>query len=417
MKILFLSHYFPPEVNAPATRTYEHCRRWVEAGHTVTVVSCIPHHPMGEVYPGYRNRWFQTEDVDGINAAKVLTYVTANEGVFRRSANYIFYMVMTILACRRFGPADVVISTSPQFFNGLAGYFLSRIKRCPWVLEVRDLWPESIVAVDAVRNPALIRMLLRLEKFVYAKADHVVPVTHPFETHISNTANRSNGITVIPNGMDLHRLPAANRVDGGGYNERKRFVVAYIGTHGMAHGLDTLVDAAALLTHRGEISILFVGDGAERTRLAFRVEELGLTNVKMLGQLTKPALTRLYADVDACVVMLKDHEMFTKVIPSKIFESMAMSKPIILAARGESERIVRESQAGICVNQESPADVATAILKLSEDPESCRKFGVAGRAYVAKHFDRRVLAEQYLMVLEDLVKHERQKAHTQELCK
>ena len=130
MKILFLSHYFPPEVNAPATRTYEHCKRWVEKGHSVTVVSCVPHHPMGETYPGYKNKWWFEENKDGIRAIKIKTYITANEGFSKRTLNYIIYMLMTIMTAPFLPKVDVVISTSPQFFNGLAGYFVSRIKRC-----------------------------------------------------------------------------------------------------------------------------------------------------------------------------------------------------------------------------------------------------------------------------------------------
>ena len=152
MKILFLSHYYPPEVNAPATRTYEHCKQWVKNGHEVTVVSCVPHHPMGKVYPGYKNKLYQVEYKDGIRAIKVLTYITANEGFIKRTWNYVLYMIMAVIIAPFIGKADVVISTSPQFFNGLAGYVVSRLKRAPWLLEIRDLWPESIVAVGAIKN-------------------------------------------------------------------------------------------------------------------------------------------------------------------------------------------------------------------------------------------------------------------------
>ena len=169
MKILFLSHYFPPEVNAPATRTYEHCKRWVEQGHEVTVISCVPHHPMGKAYPGYHNRWWFEENKDGIRAIKIKTYITANEGFLKRTLNYVIYMMMAILIAPFLPKTDVVISTSPQFFNGLAGYFVSRIKRVPWLLEIRDLWPESILAVGAIKNKYLIGCLEWLEGFCIAR--------------------------------------------------------------------------------------------------------------------------------------------------------------------------------------------------------------------------------------------------------
>ena len=177
MRLLFLSHYFPPEVNAPASRTFEHCREWVRAGHQVTVITCAPNHPRGEVYPGYRNRFVQRENVEGIDVVRVWSYMAANEGFAKRTANYVSYMIMAILVAPWLARTDVVISTSPQFFNGLAGYAVSRLKRTPWVLEIRDLWPESILAVGAIKNPRVIRFLEWLEMFAYRKADRIVPVT------------------------------------------------------------------------------------------------------------------------------------------------------------------------------------------------------------------------------------------------
>ena len=153
MRVLFLSHYFPPEVNAPATRTFEHCREWVRAGHEVTVVTCAPNHPRGEVYPGYRNRLWSTEERDGIRVVRLWTYIAANEGFAKRTLNYVSYMLSAIIAAFFLPKADAVISTSPQFFNGLAGYPVGLIKRAPWFLEIRDLWPESILSVGAIKNP------------------------------------------------------------------------------------------------------------------------------------------------------------------------------------------------------------------------------------------------------------------------
>ncbi|MEO8225474.1 MAG: glycosyltransferase, partial [Gammaproteobacteria bacterium] len=152
MRILFLSHYFPPEVNAPASRTFEHCRAWARSGHEVSVVTNVPNHPAGRIYPGYRNALAQTETVAGIKVYRLWTFLAANRGVFRRSLGYFSYLAMAIVAAPFLPRVDVVVSTSPQFFCGLAGYFVSRIKRVPWVLEIRDLWPESIVAVGAVRR-------------------------------------------------------------------------------------------------------------------------------------------------------------------------------------------------------------------------------------------------------------------------
>ena len=416
MKILFLSHYFPPEVNAPATRTYEHCRRWVELGHDVTVVSCVPHHPMGKAYPGYRNKLVQSEDRDGIKAVKILTYITANEGFVKRTWNYVFYMLMAIAIAPFLSRADVVISTSPQFFNGLAGYFVSRLKRCPWVLEIRDLWPESILAVGAIKNRHVIRTLEAIERFVYRKADNIVAVTYAFERHIAQHGGHPDRITVIRNGVDLKFFEPQARdsefarqlgVEG-------KFVAAYVGTHGMAHGLHLLIEAASRLQHREDIVILLAGDGAERMHLVAEVEQRGLKNIKLLGQQPKAAMPKLWSITDVSLVVLKKLDLFLTVIPSKIFESMAMRQPIILGVAGESAELIRESQAGLVIEPENIEQLTAAITHLADSASLRQELGENGRRYVEAHFDRSRLADQFADLLAKTVGHSRkQLASTQ----
>jgi glycosyltransferase involved in cell wall biosynthesis len=397
MKILFLSHYFPPEVNAPATRTYEHCKKWVEMGHEVTVVSCVPHHPMGEAYPGNKNRLYHVEYKDGIRAIKLLTYITANEGFVKRTLNYVFYMVMAILAAPFLGKADIVISTSPQFFNGLAGYFVSRIKGARWLLEIRDLWPESIVAVGALQNKRVVAILEAIEQFVYRKADHIVPVTNTFKPHILERGGTEAKTTVIRNGVDLNLFAAGDPDEG---YARKigiegKFVASYLGTHGMAHGLDTIIEAAELLRERKDIVFLMAGDGAERKRLERNIEARKLSNVIVLGQLPKADMPKLWSVSDVSLVLLRKLDLFLAVIPSKIFESMAMKKPIVLGVRGESEEIIREAGAGLVIEPENASQLAQAIERLSSSPELCRQLGECGSRHVGVHFDRAELARRY----------------------
>lgn len=412
MKILFLSHYFSPEVNAPASRTYEHCRQWVEAGHQVTVVTCQPNHPQGKVYEGYRNRLFQREDVDGIAVIRLWTWISANEGFIKRTLGYISYMFMSIIFCFSYGRHDVLISTSPQFFNGWAGYFVSRLKRIPWVLEIRDLWPESIVAVGAIKNRQIISMLERIERFCYRKAEQIIVVTQSFKRHIQDYGIPDNKIHVIYNGVDTNLFDPIKqgRVDecfslSSIHDERltrlkNKFVAAYIGTHGMAHGLDSLLDAAVLLKAEDNIHILLVGDGAERSHLVARSEALGLTNVTIYGQVPRQDMPNIWSLCDVSLVLLKKSELFKTVIPSKIFESMAMRKPIILGVEGEVKQIIEESASGICVEPESPKQIAAAITTLHQSKNRCGKMGKAGVDYVLKNFDRKILARDFLDILE-----------------
>jgi glycosyltransferase involved in cell wall biosynthesis len=398
MRILFLSHYFPPEVNAPATRTYEHCKQWVKMGHDVTVVSCVPHHPMGKIYPGYKNKLVQVEYKDGIKAIKVLTYIAANQGFFKRTCNYLFYMVMTILIAPFLSKMDVVISTSPQFFNGLAGFFVSRIKRVPWLLEIRDLWPESILALGAIKNRRVIQLLKAIERFIYCKADHIVPVTNAFKAHILRCGASDERITVIHNGVDLSffdnalskNIDYAHRLGVG-----NKFVAIYVGTHGMAHGLDTILSAAELLKTRNDIVFLMVGDGSERHRLETEITRRQLSNIKMLGQLPKSEMPRLWSISDVSLVLLRKLDLFLTVIPSKIFESMAMKKPIVLGVEGESQKIITAAGAGLVITPEDAEQLADRVVKLSNSPKLCRKLGECGYQYVSKHFDRNLLAMRF----------------------
>ena len=406
MRILFLSHYFPPEVNAPATRTYEQYKKWVEMGHQVTIVSCVPHHPMGKAYPGYSNKLIHVEYKDGIKAIKVLTYITANAGFLKRTLNYVFYMMMAILVAPFLSKADIVISTSPQFFNGLAGYFVSRIKRAPWLLEIRDLWPESILAVGAITNPRIIGMLETLERFAYRKADHIVPVTNAFKTHIVERGGNPDKITVIRNGVDLdffdNTLPVDEAyarsigVDG-------KFVASYVGTHGMAHGLDTIIEAAELLRAREDIVFVMAGDGAERQRLQDEIQARGLSNIVMLGQLPKTDMPKLWSISGASLVLLRKLDLFLTVIPSKIFESMAMKKPIILGVDGESKGIIEEAGAGIAIEPENAAELAAVVERLADSQKLCADIGEKGYTHVAAHFDRSVLASRYESILTGMV--------------
>lgn len=404
MKILFLSHYFPPEVNAPASRTFEHCRAWAAQGHEVTVVTCAPNHPRGEVYAGYRNRLWQREERDGIRVVRLWTFISANEGFLKRTLNYLSFMVSTVLAAPFLPKADVVLTTSPQFFNGLAGWFVSRMKRAPWVLEIRDLWPESILAVGAITNRTVIRVLEWLELFAYRKADRIVAVTDAFQRYMVRKGVAAEKIAVVKNGVDLVRYQPAQpdpaiRAELG---IEGKFVASYVGTHGMAHHLETILEAAEVLRDRSDVVFLLVGDGAERARLVAMKDAAGLANVVMLPQQSKERMPSLWAASDVSLVLLKKSELFKTVIPSKIFESMAMERPIVLGVEGEAAEIVRAAGAGVCVEPENAEMLAAAVADLAADPGRRERMGRQAREFVQANFDRRVLAQRYLALLEDV---------------
>lgn len=368
----------------------------------MTVVTCAPNHPQGKVYEGYRNLIYQRETKDGINVVRVWTFMTANEGFLKRTLNYISYMCSAVIVSLFLSKADVVLSTSPQFFNGLAGYFVSKLRKIPWVLEIRDLWPESIVAVGAIRSPAIITMLEWVERFAYRKADRIVPVTDSFKAYMLDKGIDAGKVNVVKNGVDLDQyaplegasaLAEELRVKG-------KFVVAYFGTHGMAHHLETIFHAARRLSSSKNIVFLMVGDGAERQALVRVRDEMALENVMMLDQQPKSRMREFWAVSDISLVLLKKSDLFKTVIPSKIFESLAMAKPIILGVEGESAELLQAAKAGICIEPEQADDLAAHVLELSQDPERCQQLGRNGRRYVMEHFDRVVLARKVTSVLE-----------------
>lgn len=416
MKILFLSHYFPPEVNAPATRAYEHCKAWVAMGHQVTLVTCAPNHPFGKLYEDYENRW-QEEMVDGIRVIRLRTYITANKGFLKRTLSYISFMLAAIFWCGSFGRHQVLITTSPQFFNGLAGYFVSRLKRLPWLLEIRDLWPDSILAVGAIKNRSIINLLYKLELFCYKKCDRLVVVTDSFRHYMIGKGVPSSKITVIKNGVDLSLFNQNVELDPVDYQEKlpdvdigylkDKFVVAYVGTHGMAHHLETLLETASRLRGNPRIHFLMIGDGAEKERLLKLKQDLGLTNLTMADQKPKKLMPVIWRLTHVSLVHLKKDDLFKTVIPSKIFESLAMAKPIVLGVEGESAELVRESGGGLVVEPENAQQMADAISKLANDLALCERMGTCGSQYVRENFDRANLARTYEELIGSLLYGER----------
>ena len=404
MHILFLTDNFPPEVNAPASRTFEHCREWVKAGHRVTVITCAPNFPSGVVHAGYSNRFRQRETIEGIEVIRVWSYITANEGFLKRTLDYISYMVSAVLAAPSVKDVDLVIGTSPQFFTACAGAFVGAMKRKPFVFELRDLWPESIRALGAVRNERILNWLERLELYLYRRAAAVVAVTHAFKRDLIRRGIDADKIFVVTNGVDLTRFEPTPRDEALAreHDLQDKFVAGYIGTHGMAHALETLLDAAAHLSaipDAAHIRILLLGDGASKKALKAKAEEMQLSSVLFLDSVAKDQVGRYWSLLNVSVIHLKDTELFATVIPSKLFEGMAMGVPVLHGVRGESAMIVEREGVGLIFEPENAHALAEGLLTLARD--EARRGAFATRAVeAAPRYDRAVLAADMLSILE-----------------
>ncbi len=409
MRIVFFSHYFPPEGNAPASRTFEHCVRWVRAGHQVTVITCAPNVPSGIVYEGYRNRlWPQRENLDGIDVVRVWTYVAANAGGVKRILNFLSYFVSSLFAfvffCRR---PQVVLATSPQFFCGWAGVVASWLKWRPFILEIRDIWPESITTVGAMKKGVVIRLLEILERRMYLSANHIVAVGEGYKNKILEKADVSSRISVITNGVDLAQFPPQQRSDEflRRWELSDRFVCSYVGTIGMAHGLEVVLRAATILRDMGRQDICFclVGDGAERERLTREAASRGLGDwVRMTGRLDKCEMATVLASSDCLLVHLKKCDLFESVIPSKIFEAMAMSRPIIMGVCGESAEIVRRAGCGIDMEPDNERDLVAAVCQLGDDKRFYQSLCQNGRQFVGQKYTRDAFAAEYLELIKQV---------------
>lgn len=403
MHILFLTDNFPPEVNAPASRTFEHCREWVKAGHRVTVITCAPNFPNGKVFPGYRNSLFARETMEGIEVVRVWSYITANEGFLRRTLDYVSFMAAATPASFRVRRPDLIVATSPQFFTACAGYLVSRFRRAPYIFELRDIWPESIRAVGAMKQSALLDLLEKLEIFLYRKAAAVVSVTHAFKRNLIERGIEASKIHVVTNGADLSlfrpRDKDAELVQSLGL-ERK-FVAGYIGTHGLAHALETLLEALQLLQEEGNdhFHLLFLGNGASKATLVARAAELKLRNVTFVDSVPKADVVKYWSLLDVSIIHLRKTELFTTVIPSKLFECMAMGIPVLHGVEGESADIVKREKVGLPFEPENAQELKDCLLRLQREPALLADLRRNG-PIAATHYDRSALALKMLRHLE-----------------
>lgn len=402
MHILFLTDNFPPEGNAPATRTYEHAREWINLGHKVTIITGAPNFPEGKVFDGYSNRWYSKSILDGIEVRRVKTYITANEGFAKRILDFMSFMITSFFAGLFVKKPDVIIGTSPQFFTAISAWALSAIRFKPFIFELRDIWPASITAVGAMGRSLPIRILEKIEMFLYHRADKIISVTYSFKSELIERGVDGTKIGVVLNGVDLDAYSPVNIKDTefvNEYNLQNKFVVGYVGTHGMAHALDKIVEAAELLSDIKDIVILFAGGGAAKPNVEKLVQEKKLSNVVLIPRQPKSFMPKLWGLCDISLISLKDTALFETVIPSKIFESMGVGLPMIISApKGEATNIIRDSHSGLVILPESPDLIASSIRKLYNDRVELKEY--SENSYKsAKNYDRKLLSKKMLDIL------------------
>jgi len=398
-------------MGAPAARAAELSQHWALQGHDVTVLTGFPNHPTGVVPPEYREQFRRLvvrEQSNGVNVVRTWLLPFPNRQAYERILNYSSFCASAAITGLLLSRPDVVIATSPQLLVALSGWWLARWKRVPFVFEVRDLWPESLAAVGmGDENSVLHRALSKIAGFLYRQCDHVVVVTPAFEDYlVERWRVPREKISVVENGVET-QLFTPDASSAGLRRELgadQNFVVSYIGTMGMAHGLETILEAAAQLQQRSpEILFLLLGEGAEKERIAALARERGLNNVRFIDQQPRESIPAYICASDVCLVLLKKNELFKTVIPTKMLEFMSCARPVILAVDGQAREILEEAQCGLAIEPENSQALVNAICRIAENRNMAGEMGRNGREHVVRKFSRRQTAEKYIRVLERIL--------------
>jgi glycosyltransferase involved in cell wall biosynthesis len=403
VRILIVTHYFPPETGAPQARLSALAATWAADGDSVTVLTGMPNHPAGVIPPKYRGALRRRERRDGYRVLRTWLYATRNEGIIRKTLGHLSFMASSVLlGAAASGRADVVVVSSPTFFSIGSAWLLARLKRARLVVEIRDLWPAIFTELGVLTNRRVIGLLERLELAAYAAADEIVVVSEGFRDNLISRGVPPGKIHTIRNGTSPGRFDPARGPDpavritlGASPGD---CLVLYLGTHGISQGLPGIADAAARLAAH-PVHFAFVGEGADKARLERKVSGLGLRNVTLCPGVPHEDVPALLAAADICLVPLRDVPLFATFIPSKMFEYLAAGKAVIGSVTGEAGQILREAGA-LVVPPENSVALADAIRVLAISPQRRQAMGRAGRAHVEQCYDRASLAREYRKILD-----------------
>lgn len=387
--ILFISPYYPPENGAAPACVGETCTRLVKLGHQVTVLTTFPNYPTGIVQSEYRGHIFQEEILDEVRVVRVWSWTNPNKSFFHRMKWYLsFALLAPLLGGKKVGHPDIIIVQSPPLFDAIPVRILSWWKRCPFIFMVSDPWPDAPIQLGVLRNPVLIWLSRQLEWSTYQRASLVWVVAEWVRDSLLQRGLSPEHVFLLPNGVDTKKflpLPQAQARAELGWDDT--FTVLYVGTHGVTHGLVTILDAAEQLLEHDTIRIVLVGEGSDKAYLVAQAQKRNLTNITFMDVVPQSLVPTILAAGDVCLAHVRKTSGGLGIIPIKMYEAMACARPVILAVIGDARRIAEEAGAAICIEPENADALASAILHLHEYPALASALGPRGRAYVEARFD------------------------------
>jgi lipopolysaccharide/colanic/teichoic acid biosynthesis glycosyltransferase len=403
-RVLFIHQAFVSPEEAGGTRHYELARRALKKEIRFTIVASDLSYLTGQRARKSRTL-IEEEDLDGIRVLRVFTYASLHRSFLWRVVSFCSFMFTSLLAAMKAGPIDLVMGTSPPIFQTLTACLVAAIRRRPFLLEIRDLWPEFAIDMGVLRNPILKKLSRWLERFLYACADHLLVNSPAYKDYLLARGISESRITLVANGVDPEMF--ISHADGQDFRSEmrleKQFVATYAGALGMANDIPVILRAASRLREHKEIHFLLVGDGKERGQLESQARDLQLTNVTFVGTRPKSQMPEILAASNACIATLQNIPMFSTTYPNKVFDYMAAARPTILAIDGVIRKVIEEARAGIFVHPGDDAALSEAVLALSKSPALGQRLGEAGRAYVSERFNRDEQATRFTALLERLV--------------
>jgi glycosyltransferase involved in cell wall biosynthesis len=405
VKIIYLSQYFPPEIGATQTRAYEMATNLVGFGHQVTMLTEVPNHPSGIIPPKYRSRFRIVEEMKGVQVVRNWVYASPVKTFRTRMLFYLSFMLTAVvnslfLEGRSY---DAVYATSPPLFVGIAGLIIAQMRGIPFIFEVRDLWPESAAELGELRNPRYIRWGHALANLCYSRARAVVSVTQGIHDVLLSKGLRRQKVFLIKNGTNPEMYHYSyDRILEENLGWRSKFVVLYAGIHGIAQGLDNLIDAAFLLSNQSSIHFAFIGEGPRKRETMEYARKRGLLKIQFLPEIPSNEIAKYLSLASVCIVPLKKNELFRGALPSKMFDAWACGKPVLLTVDGEARRELDSAQGGVFVEPENAEALADAIVVLFENPSMGKEMGENGRKYIyEKGYIRSVQAKALCSIIEN----------------